>query len=96
MIKYILIISLLFTINLSADYSNYQEIQKTQQVKSLYNKAREIAMELDAKLTQQIADNKRLQKEIEKLKEENLKLKKILKKHNINDINSSEDGGNHE
>jgi len=93
MVKYILLISLLFTINLSADYSKYQEIQQTQKVKLLYSKAREIAIDLENKLNQKTAENKRLQERIKQLKEENQKLREELEEYQKErDTNSSKNG----
>ena len=91
MVKYILLISTLFTINLSAGYSQYQEMKQNQKVKSLYSKAREIAMELENKLKQKIAENKQLKEQMKELRERNLKLQKRLEKYNI-DMNSSKKG----
>jgi predicted nuclease with TOPRIM domain len=90
MVKYILLISSLFTTNIYADYSKYQEMQQSQKVKSLYSRAREIAIELENKLNQKIEDNKQLKNEIKKLREENSRLQKLLKRYE--ESNSSQNG----
>ena len=93
MVKYILLATLLFSTHLSADYSTYQEIQQNKKVKSLYSKAREIAIDLEHRLNQKIKENEQLKKDIKELKKKNSKLRKKLKKYTKSvDINDSENG----
>ena len=97
MVKYILLISLLFTTHLCADYSKYQELQQNQKVKSLYSKAREIAINLESRLNQKIEDNKQLKKKVKKLKAKNLELEEELETYKKSrDVNSSKDGDKYE
>lgn len=91
MVKYILLATTLFSTNLSADYSAYQEMQQNKKMKSLYSKAREIAIDLERKLNEKIQENEQLKREIEELKDKNKKLKEKLDKYTKSiDTNNSE------
>lgn len=89
MIRLMILFSLLFSTFLIADYATYQEAQQVQQIKSLYSKARDVAITLEQKYNQTLLENQALQKQIDELKAENEKLKAELAALKVKDSNST-------
>lgn len=88
--KYLLVLSLIFSSYLFADYATYQEAQQTLDIKSLYSKARDVALDLEQKYNKVLIENEQLNKEIKALKEANIKLQTELD-HCNNEANSSKE-----
>lgn len=93
MTKYLLILLLILSSYLVADYATYQEAQQTQQIKSLYSKAREVALDLEHKYNKILLENEQLKQEVKELKVKNKELQKELDKCTNRDSNSSEEAG---
>lgn len=92
MTKYFFILSLVLSPYLFADYATYQEAQQSQQIKSLYSKAREVALNLEQKYNQALIENEQLTKEIQELKDKNTKLQAELNKCTNKENNSTKEG----
>lgn len=90
--KYLLVLSLTFSSYLFADYATYQEAQQTLDIKSLYSKARNVAIDLEKKYNKVLSENEQLKKEVQTLKESNLKLQIELEKYKNKENNSSKEG----